>query len=353
MSAPLNGIRVVEFGGIGPAPFAGMLLADLGAAVTRIDKRSAPGTEAAIPGLDARLDPTARAKKVLALDLKAEADREAAWVVIGRSDVLIEGFRPGVMERLDFAPGDCAAINPRLIYARMTGWGQEGPLAARAGHDINYLALSGVLHALGGLSGKPHAPLNLLGDYAGGSLFLVIGILAALLERGASGEGKVVDAAIVDGVSSLATVLHGLRAQGLECASTGHNVLDGGHPFYSTYVCADGGYVALGALEERFFEIFAAGTTLDPADFRARHDPSNWPSHRARLEALFLTRARDEWARLFEGQDACLTPVLTLDEAPNHPHAIARGAFHRRGNEVQPRSAPRFRAIGEMERNDA
>jgi alpha-methylacyl-CoA racemase len=330
---PLSGVRVIELAGIGPGPYACMLLADLGADVLRIDRPG--GSPVAV-----RHDLLSRGRRSVALDLKRP---EAAGVVlrlVERADALVEGFRPGVAERLGLGPTECLARNPRLIYGRMTGWGQQGPLAERVGHDINYIALTGALAAIGEAGRKPVPPLNLVADFGGGALFLLLGLLAALVERATSGRGQVVDAAMVDGVTSLLTLFYGLRASGHWRDERGGNLLDGGAPFYDTYECADGGYVAVGALEPQFWGTLVA--TLGLTDLPAQSDVARWPEMRARLAAVFATRSRDEWAAVFADVDACVTPVLTLGEAADHPHLAARETVVEPGGIAQPAPAPRF-----------
>jgi alpha-methylacyl-CoA racemase len=333
-SGPLRGTRVVELAGIGPGPYACMLLADMGAEVLRVDR---PGGGALSLSSYDVLD---RGRRSVAVDLKSPAGAEVVLRLVERADVLVEGFRPGVAERLGVGPEACAARNPGLVYARMTGWGQQGPLADRAGHDIDYAALAGALHAVGEPGRKPVPPLNLVADFGGGSLFLVNGVLAALLERGRSGLGQVVDAAMVDGVTSLMSMFYGLRAGGAWSDERGANLLDGGAPFYDTYLCADGRYVAVGALEPQFWA--ALVDTLGLRDLPPQHDRARWPELRQRLTDAFAVRSRDEWAELFAGVDACVAPVLTLGEAARHPHLVARGSVVERDGVTQPAAAPRF-----------
>jgi alpha-methylacyl-CoA racemase len=336
---PLHGLRVVELASIGPGPMCGMLLADLGADVVRVDRTEASGLGVPMP---VRFDVNARGRRSVALDLKVAAGRDAALRLIDRADVLIEGFRPGVAERLGVGPEDCHARNPGLVYGRMTGFGQTGPLAPQAGHDLNYIALTGALDAIGPAGGKPVPPLNLVGDYGGGALYLAFGLMAALYERQRSGRGQVVDAAMVDGAASLTSIFHGLHAAGQWGGPRGTNLLDGGAPFYDTYETADGRFVAVGALEPKFFAELIDRLGLD-AGWRARqYDRRAWPEMRTVLAAALRTRTRDEWAAAFEGSDACVAPVLSLAEAPTHPHARARAAFIEVGGVTQPAPAPRF-----------
>ncbi|NEB13113.1 CoA transferase [Streptomyces coelicoflavus] len=335
---PLAGVRVVELAGIGPGPFAAMLLADLGADVVRVDRPGGPGL-----GIDPARDVTNRNKRSVVVDLKAPDGPARVLDLAERADVLIEGYRPGVAERLGVGPGDCHARNPRLVYGRMTGWGQQGPLAQRAGHDIGYIALTGTLGMIGAPGEPPAVPANLLGDYAGGSLYLVVGILAALHHARASGTGQVVDAAIVDGTAHLSAMIHGMLAAGSWQDRRGANLLDGGCPFYGTYETADGRHMAVGALEPRFYAEFMRLLGL-PDLAPARDDMSRWPELRAAVAARFKTRTRDEWTAVFTDSDACTAPVLSLREAPHHPHLAARSTFTDHDGLTQPAPAPRFSA---------
>ncbi|WP_320782963.1 CaiB/BaiF CoA-transferase family protein [Streptomyces sp. CRN 30] len=335
---PLAGVRVVELAGLGPGPFAAMLLADLGADVVRVDRPG--GTDLAV---DPAHDLTNRGKRSVVVDLKAETGPGTVLDLAARADVLVEGYRPGVAERLGIGPDACHARNPRLVYGRMTGWGQRGPLAARAGHDIAYLAPTGVLGMIGDPAGPPAVPANLLGDYAGGSLYLVVGVLAALHHARATGTGQVVDAAIVDGAAHLSTMIHGMLAAGGWQDRRGANLLDGGCPFYGTYETADGHYMAVGALEQRFHDEFAELLGLGD-EAPDRWDTGRWDELRETVAARFRTRTREEWTARFEGSDACVAPVLSLREAPHHPHLAARGTFTEAGGTVQPAPAPRFSA---------
>jgi alpha-methylacyl-CoA racemase len=337
VTGPLSGVRVVELGGIGPAPHAGMVLADLGADAVRI-VRPAGGLQYGAPDEDVMV----RGRRSVAVDLKTPAGVDLVLRLISRADVLLEGFRPGVTERLGLGPAECLRRRPRLIYARMTGWGQDGPWARRAGHDINYLSLTGTLHALGRAGGPPEPPVNLLGDYAGGSMFVLVGILAALVERDRSGLGQVVDAAMVDGVAALSQVLWSLRAQGEWTEQRGTNLIDGGAPCYGVYECSDGGYVAVGALEPQFYRALLDGLELVPEDLPDRLDRSVWPRLREIFAAAFARRPRDHWAALFDGTDACVTPVLTPAEAAGHPHIVARQTLVEIDGVVQAAPAPRF-----------
>jgi alpha-methylacyl-CoA racemase len=335
-SGPLTGVRVVELAGIGPGPYACMLLADMGADVLRVERPG--GGSLSLTHYDV-LD---RGRRSVAVDLKSATGAEVVLRLAERADVLVEGFRPGVAERLGVGPDTCLARNPRLVYGRMTGWGQDGPLAPRAGHDIDYAAITGALAAVGEPGRKPVPPLNLVADFGGGALFLVTGVLAALVERGTSGRGQVVDAAMVDGVTSLLSMFYGLRAGGMWRDERGTNLLDGGAPFYDTYVCKDGGYVAVGALEPQFWAALVATLGMADDDVPNQHDTARWPELRQRLADAFATRTRDEWAELFADVDACVAPVLTLGEAASHPHARARGLVVERDGVPQPAPAPRF-----------
>ncbi|MGQ0845721.1 MAG: CaiB/BaiF CoA transferase family protein [Sporichthyaceae bacterium] len=335
---PLDGLRVVEVGGIGPGPHAAMLLADLGADVVRVDRPSG-GLSVLPPGSP---DWMLRGRRLVAADLKTEAGRDTVLGLAEKADVLIEGFRPGVAERLGIGPAHMHERNPGLVYGRMTGWGQDGPLAKSVGHDINYIGLTGALHSIRDTSGKPVPPLNLVGDFGGGSLFLVVGILAALHERKTSGLGQVVDAAIVDGTSAVMQMVWGLRAEGVWSGDAGSNLLDGGAPFYATYACSDGGYLAVGPLEPQFYAALLAGLGIADEPLPAQHDRSGWPVLRARFTELFASRTRDEWAAHFDGTDACVTPVLTLDEVAEHPHIAARGSVANISGVLQAAPAPRF-----------
>ena len=326
---PLSGVRIVELAGLGPAPLACRLMSDLGAQVLRLER----------PG--AHPDGLAQGRARLAVDLKSDAGRAQVLDIVARADVLVEGFRPGTTERLGLGPEDCAAVNPRLVYARMTGWGQDGPLARRAGHDINYLSLTGALHAIGERGGKPVVPLNLVADFGGGSMFLVTGVLAALLERQTSGLGQVVDVAMVDGVSQLMGMTWDFRNEGGWSDDRGSNAFDGGLPFYDTYACADGRHVAVGALEPQFYAqlLTGLGLTDDP--------PTQAPQDHARARELFTatftTRTRDDWAAVFAGTDACVTPVLSLAEAASGAHLAARGTLQVDADgRVRPAPAPRL-----------
>ncbi|MEU2155111.1 CaiB/BaiF CoA-transferase family protein [Streptomyces sp. NPDC019396] len=336
---PLAGVRVVELAGIGPGPFAAMLLADLGADVVRVDRPGGAGL-----AIDPAYDLTNRNKRSVLIDLKADGGAGRVLDLVERADVLIEGYRPGVAERLGVGPDHCHARNPRLVYGRMTGWGQDGPLAQRAGHDISYIAITGTLGMIGKPDEPPVLPANLVGDYAGGSLYLVIGLLAALQHaRTPGGSGQVVDAAIVDGAAHLATMIHGMVAAGGWQDRRGSNLLDGGCPFYGNYETADGQYMAVGALEQQFYDEFIELLGLT-GEVPARKDFDRWDDLRAAVAARFRTRTREEWTAVFEGSDACVAPVLSLREAPAHPHLAARGTFTDHAGITQPAPAPRFSA---------
>lgn len=334
MALPLAGVRIVEFAGIGPAPFAAMLLGDMGAEIIRIDRPGGadPWTRNVIR----------RGRRSVTADLKSAEDIALVRNLVARADALIEGFRPGVMERLGLGPEAMLALNPRLVYARMTGWGQDGPLAASAGHDINYIAISGALHAVGTRE-RPVPPLNLVGDMGGGALYLAMGVLAALLSARLTGKGRIVDCAISDCAASLMAMFSDLGDQHRwNFATRETNILDGGAPFYRNYACNDGKFIAVGCLEPQFFAAFCKGIGIEPMTEAVRMDPANWPALTERFAEIIATRTRDAWDRVFSGTDACVAPVLTLDEAPAHPHNRARGAFTAVDGVVQPAPAPRF-----------
>ncbi len=336
---PLAGVRILEFEAIGPAPFCGMMLADMGADVLLVDRAADPGLGLA---LERRYDVMFRGRRSITLDLKRAAAVEAALLLADKADALIEGFRPGVMERLGLGPDEVLARNPRLVYGRMTGWGQQGPLAARAGHDIDYVALAGALHAIGRAGEAPVPPLNLVGDFGGGGMLLAFGMACALFEARASGKGQVVDAAMVDGAALLAAMYSGMQAAGRWSDERGTNVLDTGAPWYDSYETSDGRFVAIGAIEPKFYTELLQRLGLARDGLPDQNDRTGWPGLRARFAAAFRTRTRDEWCRIFEGSDACFAPVLTFAEAASHPHALARCAHVAVGDITQPAPAPRY-----------
>jgi alpha-methylacyl-CoA racemase len=338
MPGPLSGIKVLEFESIGPAPFAGMLLADMGADVLVIDR---PATSDLGLKRERWYDVMMRGKRSVTLDLKSASTREIALQLIAKADALIEGMRPGVMERLGLGPDKALERNPKLVYGRMTGWGQSGPLAARAGHDINYIALAGVLHAFGRKGEAPVPPLNLVGDFGGGGMLLGFGVACALLEAGRSGKGQVIDAAMVEGASLLAAMFSGFLAANTWSEERGANILDTGAPWYNVYETQDGKYVSIGAIEERFYKELLA--KLNSNEFLGtQHDRASWPRMKSRFAEVFKSKARDEWCKVFEGSDACFAPVLSWSEAPRHPHNRARSAYISVARVEQPAPAPRF-----------
>ncbi len=342
MAGPLQGVRVVEFAGLGPGPFCGMLLADLGADVVRIDRRIAPTGLVGSLGGTSMLD---RGKRSIALDLKDADDLTVVRALVARSDVLLEGFRPGVMERLGLGPEQAHQLNPALVYGRMTGWGQTGPLADSAGHDIGYIALTGALGASGRPGERPAPPVNLLGDFGGGGVFLALGVVAGVLHARGSGQGQVVDAAIVDGTAVLTTMIHGLLDTGAWTDARGVNLLDTGAPFYDVYRCADGQFLAVGALEEQFYGALLEGLGLaEDATLPDRSDVAAWPVLRDRFSSVLATRTREEWWQVFAGTDACVAPVWSLVEATRDEHNRARQVFVEVDGKVQPAVAPRFSA---------
>lgn len=335
-SGPLAGIRVIEFAGIGPGPHAAMLLADLGADVVRIQR---PGE---LPKEGVNADVLLRGRRVVEANLKNPADRETILNLIAKADVVIEGFRPGVTERLGFGPDDCAAVNPALIYGRMTGWGQEGPRASLAGHDMNYIALTGMLHAIGRKDEKPTPPLNLVGDFGGGSMFLVVGILAALVERSISGKGEVIDAAMVDGASVLGQMMWSFRGTGLWQDKRGANLLDTGAPFYEVYETSDGKWLSVGAIEPQFYAQLLDGLGLDAASLPHQLDAARWDELKDVFATTIKAKTRDEWSEIFDGTDACVAPILDFTEAPSDPHLAARGSLVEIDGVMQAQVAPRF-----------
>lgn len=333
---PLEGIKIIEMAGLGPAPFCAMLLSDMGADIIRIDRKSGGNTL----GLD--YDILNRGRRSLALDLKNADDIATLFELIEKADGLMEGFRPGVMERLGLGPDACLEKNPKLVYGRMTGWGQEGPLAQVAGHDLNYIALTGALHAIGTQESGPVPPLNLVGDFGGGALYLAVGMLCGLLEAQKSGKGQVVDTAMVDGASHLMAMFYGLKSLGRWSGKRGDNLLDGGAHFYDTYQCADEKWISIGSIEPQFYALLLEKAGIDDPDFKDQYNTANWPQLKEKLESLFKTRTRAQWCDIMEGTDICFAPVLDLDEAPEHPHMKARSTFITRDNILQPAPAPRF-----------
>ncbi len=338
-AGPLTGLRVIELGGVGPIPFACQLLADLGADIIRIDRPA--GYDGGAP-IEARFNLCNRSRRSAAFDLKKPEAVAAVLDLVREADVLVEGFRPGVTERLGLGPDECLAANPRLVYGRMTGWGQDGPLANAPGHDINYIALTGVLHSIGSADGPPVPPLNLAGDLGGGSLYLAFGVVAALLERHTSGQGQVVDAAMVDGSASLMTLFYGFHAAGYWRDERASNRLDSGAPFYNTYETSDGHWLAIGSNETRFWRNTLRLLDIDEADMPDQHDRTQWAAMHERLAIAVRTRTRDEWCKLADGEEVCIAPVMSLAEAPEHPHLRARDTFVDIEGVVQPAPAPRF-----------
>jgi alpha-methylacyl-CoA racemase len=337
---PLRGFRIIEMAGIGPAPFAAMVLADMGAEVVRIDRLEP--VDLGLPDRDARFEVLNRGRRSLAVDLKSEAGGSVVRRMAQQADGLIEGFRPGVMERLGLGPEELLALNPKLVYGRMTGYGQHGPLAHSAGHDINYIALAGVLHAIGRKGEAPVPPLNLVGDFGGGGMLLAFGMVCALLARERSGKGQIVDAAMVDGAAYLMALVYGLYAQGAWADERGVNMLDGGAPWYDVYRTKDGKWLAVGAIERRFYAQFVERLGLINTDLPGQHERAKWPELRRRLAEVISSRTRDEWEQVFAGSDACVAPVLSLGEVAHHPHNRARATFITRDGVLQPAPAPRF-----------
>ena len=340
MSGPLSGTRIIEIAGIGPGPFAAMMLSDMGAEVLRVDRA------VAVRGGDPDRPPADvlnRGRRSIGVDLKSPDGVEAVLRLVESADGLIEGFRPGVAERLGIGPDECMARNGRLVYGRMTGWGQEGPYAEAAGHDINYIALAGALHPIGRAGEAPVPPLNLVGDFGGGGMLLAFGVVCALLEAQRSGEGQVVDAAMVDGAAVLTAMFHGFTATGMWSEERGTNLLDTGAPFYEVYETKDGKYVAIGSLEPQFYaELLRLSGLGDQDDLPHQHDRAQWSATKERLAVIFKAKTRDEWCSIMEGTDVCFAPVLSLREAPSHPHNVHRGTFLEMGGVVQPAPAPRF-----------
>ena len=341
MPGPLTGFRIIELAGIGPGPFAGMMLSDMGAEVVRVDRAQA--VREAVPGISGpTADVLGRGRRSIGVDLKAPEGRETVLRLVEKADALIEGFRPGVTERLGLGPDDCLARNPKLIYGRMTGWGQEGSYAPTAGHDINYIALSGTLEMIGRAGQAPVPPLNLVGDFGGGGMLLAYGVVCGLLEASRSGQGQVIDAAMVDGAALLAAMMHGLRAAGI-WGERGTNMLDTGAHFYDVYETSDGKYISLGSIEPQFYAEMIKLTGLEASgELPNQHDKSQWPALKERLAAFIKARTRDEWSRLMEGTDVCFAPVLSPEEAAAHPHNRTRGTFTEANGVLQPSPAPRF-----------
>jgi alpha-methylacyl-CoA racemase len=339
---PLAGFKVIEMVGLGPAPFCAMMLSDMGAEVIRVAQKRKPGASPHFAFQNPRDDVLARGRCSLALDLKKPEGQRVALKLIAGADALIEGFRPGVMERLNLSPDVCMTRNPKLVYGRMTGWGQTGPLAQAAGHDINYIALTGVLAAIGKPEDAPTVPLNLLGDFGGGAMMLAFGLVCALLETKSSGRGQVVDAAIVDGTALLSALIYSFKAAGRWSNHRAANLLDGGAPFYCTYECADGKYISIGALEPQFYSTLCRLVGVIEADLPRRDDPRHWAELKRCFVGLFRSRNRDQWCELLEGTDACFAPILDWDEATTHPHNQARNVFIDIDGVTQPSPAPRF-----------
>jgi alpha-methylacyl-CoA racemase len=348
MSGPLTGLKVIEMAGIGPGPFANMLLADMGADIIRVDR---PGG-GNLGATDSPADVLQRGRKSIAINLKSEEGVETVLKLIESADVVTEGYRPGVMEKLGLGPEVCLQRNPKLVYARMTGWGQEGTLSHAAGHDLNYIAITGALAAIGRADSGPVPPLNLLGDFGGGSLYLVMGILAALFERGVSGKGQVVDAAITDGVISLMGAIQGFRGVGMwDDTQRQSNMLDGGAPYYDTYQCSDGEWVSIGSIEPQFYALLMEklGMELGEHSFMDQFDKAKWPGLKSQITNIIATKSRDEWCEIMEGTDVCFAPVLNMSEAPEHHHNKSRGSFVNVGGYEQTAPAPRFsRTVSEV-----
>lgn len=351
MAGPLAGIKVVEIAGIGPGPYGAMLLADLGADIIRIDRSTGVNAFGQGPDAEPPADILARGRRSVAVDLKNPEGVATVLDLVEQADVLIEGFRPGVMERLGLGPDVCLERNPRIVYGRMTGWGQEGPYASAAGHDINYIALAGALEPLGRAGEQPTPPLNLVGDFGGGGMMLAFGVCAALVEVARSGEGQVIDAAMIDGAASLMTMTWSFKHMGIWADERGTNMLDTGAHFYDTYETADGKYVSIGSIEPQFYAELLRLTGIDPESLPKQMDKSQWPALKERFAEVFKTKTRDEWCELMEHTDVCFAPVLTMDEAPGHPHIAERETFTTVAGLVQPAPVPRFsRTPGSIER---
>lgn len=341
---PLAGVKVVEFAGIGPGPFCAMMLSDMGAEVIRIDRKRKEGqADESDPIYNpGRFGVLNRGRRSIAIDLKKPEGIATVLRLIEQSDALVEGYRPGVMERLGLGPDPCLEHNPRLVYGRMTGWGQYGPLAHAAGHDNNYISITGALDAIGEKEGPPVLPLNLVGDFGGGAMFLAFGIVCGLLEAKSSGKGQVIDAAMTDGAALLMAMMYGFKAMGHWPESRGGNLLDGGAHFYATYQCADGKYISVGSIEPQFYELLLDSIGADPALFMPQEDQDQWGERKRRLCSIFRTKTRDQWCEIMEGTDICFAPVLSMDEAPQHPHNKARETFTELEGVIQPAPAPRF-----------
>ena len=347
-SGPLVGYKVIELAGIGPNPFCAMLLADMGAEVIRVDRVVDGGLGIPIDPKYALLD---RSRRSIAVDLKSPEGIELVLSMVEKSDALIEGFRAGVTERLGIGPDDCLKRNPRLVYGRVTGWGQDGPLAKVAGHDINYISLIGAAHAIGPNDNPPPPPLNLVGDFGGGGVYLALGVVAALLEAQKSGQGQVVDAAMVDGAASLMTAIYGMYGMGIVTNDRGSNILDGGAHFYNTYETKDGKYISIASIEAKFYQEFLELTGFEDTDHSAHKDKASWAEYRDKMRAMIKTKTRDEWCEILEGSDVCFAPVLSMAEAPSHPHNVARNTFVEHNGVTQPAPAPRFsRTPGQIQK---
>ena len=331
---PLNGIKIIEIAGIGPGPFCAMMLADMGADIIRVDRKGNPGL--------GKLDLLNRSRRSIAVDLKNPEGVDLILKLVEKADGLMEGFRPGVMEKLGLGPDVCLKRNSRLVYGRITGWGQEGPLAKAAGHDINYISIAGVLHAIGHADGKPVPPLNLVGDFGGGGMLMAFGMVCGLLESRTSGKGQVVDAAMVDGAAALMTMMWGFKAMGMWKDQRGMNILDTGSHYYDTYETADGKYISIGSIEPQFYALLLKLGKIDDPDFINQQDQSKWPELKAKIAGIFKSKSRDEWCEIMEGSDVCFAPVLSMEEALQHPHNIARSTFIDIDGIVQPAPAPRF-----------
>tara|TARA_B100000929_G_scaffold59856_1_gene45238 strand:+ start:3111 stop:4241 length:1131 start_codon:yes stop_codon:yes gene_type:complete len=332
---PLKGLKIIEMAGIGPGPFCGMVLADLGAEIIKVDRASAIGT-------GSKQEASNRGKKSIAVDLKSEEGVEVVFKLVEKADAIFEGFRPGVMERLGLGPNDCLKRNERIVFGRMTGWGQEGPLAKAAGHDINYISLSGALAAIGRPGSPPVPPLNLVGDFGGGGMLLALGLVAALFESKQSKKGQVVDAAMTDGSALLMTMIYTMQSLGMWKTTMGSNLLDGGSHFYDTYECEDGKFISIGSIEPQFYELLCQIAELDKSIFGKQMSRDSWPKQKEEIKKIFLNKSRDEWCELMEGTDICFAPVLDMSEAPKHPHNIERKTFIELEGVTQPAPAPRF-----------